>query len=362
MREYKLHELKSSNILYNKKDPKMGFMIIGITLIFLIGLIAAANFVKRTEVVRSSGILSTTNKTYIMSETGGRISKVHKKNGEFVNEGDLILELDNTQVQAQILSLDYKLNYLNNHINNLNLFIDSLESFNYESIELNENPFDDGEFYLQYNSFLKSLESIEETKLNDVGDEVNKEIEEITKERKDLVNQYLPQYYSQKGQYEYEISGILGQKDAYELTLESYKIYASSSGYINYSNELNTSLVIGNDPIGTINDALNIENSVIEVFISTSSINHISVNQEVDISVIGLPQIEHGVIKGKVTSIGTDSIVLEEGVYYKVNVAPSNIRLNDIKLISGQATEIRIKYEELTYLKWIINKLGLFNT
>ena len=362
MREYKLHELKSSNILYNKKDPKMGFMIIGITLIFLIGLIAAANFVKRTEVVRSSGILSTTNKTYIMSETGGRISKVHKKNGEFVNEGDLILELDNTQVQAQILSLDYKLNYLNNHINNLNLFIDSLESFNYESIELNENPFDDGEFYLQYNSFLKSLESIEETKLNDVGDEVNKEIEEITKERKDLVNQYLPQYYSQKGQYEYEISGILGQKDAYELTLESYKIYASSSGYINYSNELNTSLVIGNDPIGTINDALNIENSVIEVFISTSNINHIRKGQEVDISVIGLPQIEHGIINGTVANISTDSMILEEGVYYKVIVTPNNISLNDIKLISGQVTEIRIKYDELTYLKWIINKLGFFKT
>lgn len=362
MREYKLHELKSSNILYNKKDPKMGFIIIGITLIFLIGLIAAANFVKRTEVVRSSGILSTTNKTYIMSETGGRISKVHKKNGEFVNERDLILELDNTQVQAQILSLNYKLNYLNNHINNLNLFIDSLESFNYENIELNENPFDDGEFYLQYNSFLKSLESIEETKLNDIGEEVSKDLEEIAKERKDIVNQYLTQYYSQKGQYEYEVSGVLGQKDAYELTLESYKIYASSSGYINYSNELNTSIVIGNDPIGTINDALNIENSVIEVFVSTSSINHIRKDQEVDISVIGLPQIEHGVIKGKVTSIGTDSMVLEEGVYYKVIVTPSDITLNDINLISGQATEVRIKYEELTYLKWIINKLGLFNT
>ena len=196
-----MHELKSSNIVYNKKDPKMGFMIIGITLIFLIGLIVTASFVKKTEVIRSSGILTTTNKTYIMSETGGRISKVHRLNGEFVNEGDLILELDNTQVLAQIISLDYKLDYLNNHIHSLNLFINNLETFNYKNLELNVNPFEKGEFYLQYNSFIQSIENIEETILNDVGDEVNKELEELIKERKELLNQYLSQYYSQKSQY-----------------------------------------------------------------------------------------------------------------------------------------------------------------
>lgn len=359
MREYKLHELKSSNIQYNKKDPKMGFLIIGITLILLTGIIIAASFIKKSEVVRTTGILSTTDKTYIMSQTGGKIKKVHKLNGDYVKEGDLLIELDAIQVEAQIISLSNKILYLELYINNIEIFINVLEAIDINEIQEIDNPFEKGEFYLQFVSFFESIKNIEDKVFDDEGNEVSKEQDEIIRERKQVIDQYLSQYYSQKSQYTYELSGNLGQKEAYEMTLDTYNIYAAKSGYITYSSNLDNSMVIGNDMLGTINEVLTKENVMIETFVSADNINYIEEGLEVEVSILGLMQSEYGLLRGTVVSISKDSIIMEENIYYKIIIKPNDIVLNGIKLISGQVGEIRIIYEKTTWMKWLIDKIGI---
>ena len=343
----------------------MGFLVIGITLILLVGLIVASCFTYKTEVVRSTGIFTTVNKSNIMSQTGGKVKILHKQNGDYVNEGDLIIELETVQVDAQILSLEYKVVYLLNHIGKIDTFIAALNSFDYSNIDNNTNPFTDGEFYLQYESFLKSIKKIEITKTEKDGTVINKTEDELKDERMLMISQYQSQYYSQKGQYEYEYLGIKGQKEAYELTLETYKIYASKSGYINYSINLTSDTVIGNDSLGTISEKLTDDNVVIEAYVDASSRSHIKVGHNVDVAVVGLSQSEYGVISGSIISISSDSTINDDKVYYKVNVKPNNINLsngkNTVEIQTGQFGEIRIKYEERTWIKWILKIIGIFN-
>lgn len=358
MKEYKLHELKSSLMQYHKKDPKMGFMIIGITLVLLIGIIISAHFVKKTEVVKAVGVLSTTNKTYITSPTGGKIKTIDKHNGEHVEKGDLILELDTLQVDAQIIALDYKLMFLKDQVDDLDLFIESIKAYDYDNIENNQNPFEDGDFHIQYDSFLEAIANVEAKKTDVTGSLVDKTMSELREERIKIANQFLSQYYNQKKQYEYEYISVKGQKEANELTLNSYKIYAGNSGYINYSVLLSDGMVIGNDPIGTINEKLTKDNAIIEVYIDAKSRVYLEDNLTVDIVVSGLPQTEYGTLKGKISHISPDSIMSEGKVYYKLEIKPSEIKLSDINLVVGQTGEVRIKYEETTWLNWFLKKIG----
>ena len=79
MKEYTLDELTSSRIQYDKNPP--GFMkwIILVIALLLIGIIILASFTYKTEVVRTSSIITSSNKVSVQSPTQGKIEKIYVK-------------------------------------------------------------------------------------------------------------------------------------------------------------------------------------------------------------------------------------------------------------------------------------------
>ena len=73
MRVYTLEDLKSSKIQYDKNPPRFIYYIVFTVFIGLLSIIILSCFTHKTEVVRASGILSSDNKTYIMSKKQGEI-------------------------------------------------------------------------------------------------------------------------------------------------------------------------------------------------------------------------------------------------------------------------------------------------
>lgn len=337
MKEYKINELTSSRMMYDKNPPRFMLYITIVLLILLITVIVASCFLYKTEVVRTSGIISSSDKSYIMSQTSGMIDKVYYKSGDYVKEGDLLFELDTNSIDSQIIAYKSKRELVSEYVNNYDLIINFLNEIDFEKELI--NPFSEGEFYYQMKGIIEGINS--------------------SKNKEELVEQYLYQMYQSKFQYVYELEGINAQIESYENMYSNYKVYAKNDGYVNYATNLLEGLVIGNDSLGTISSELTKNNAIIETFVDVSSKSFINIGMDVEMVVGGLNQQKYGALKGKIIDISRDSIISEENVLYKVVIKPDDICLKDVSLTNGQALEIRIKYESITWMNWMLEKIGI---
>src|SRR5699024_6926211 len=105
--------LKSSRIFFDKQPPRFMTMFIMFLIVLLVTSIIAAQFVKRPYVVRAQGTVSVEGASYLSSKTQGVVTAIHVQSGQFVEKGDIILELSSgneglqkSVTQAQIAELE----------------------------------------------------------------------------------------------------------------------------------------------------------------------------------------------------------------------------------------------------------------
>lgn len=353
MKTYNLNDLTNSRIQYDKNPPKFMMYIIIIILLLIIGIITLSSFTYKTEIVCATGILSSENKTTIQSSTSGKITNVYYNSGDYVEKGTLLFELDSTQIIESITSLSSKVEFMNNYLKGYSELISYIESINVNANELISNPFEKNDFYYMLETFLNAYNK---TSANDLSG-IN-----VEESKKQLKNQYLQSYYQSKFQYEYDLIGNQSQLEAYENMLTNYKVYAPTSGYLNYTTKLNSGMVIDSNAIGTISEKINDSNAQIECFIDASHRSFVNVEDPVEIVMSGLSQSKYGTLSGKIISISDDIISNNENnVFYKVVVKPLSIKLDDIELLNGQAGEVRIKYDSLTWTTWALKKVGIID-
>lgn len=351
MKIYNLSELTSSRIQYDKNPPKFLFYVIITFLVLLISLILLACFTNKTEVIRINGVFASDNKVYIQSPIQGEIKRVYKQNNDYVEKGDLLFELDQTQIDSSIISLKAKSNFISNYVENYNTLIDSLNNIDVNDLSKLKNPFSEGEFYLNFKAIVQSLENATETE--------NQTIEE---NRRSIIEQYLSSAYQSKFQYEYELIGNQSQIQGYEEMKKQYFVYADTSGYLTYTANVKSGSVIDYSVIGSISEKINVNNSTIECYLPTEHRNFINLNQNVEIIISGLSQAKYGTLKGKILKISDDIISdNENNIYYKVSIKPDSIQLNDKKLSNGQVGEVRIKYDSITWMTWALKKIGILD-
>ncbi|WP_291631361.1 HlyD family secretion protein [Clostridium sp.] len=133
---------------------------------------------------------------------------------------------------------------------------------------------------------------------------------------------------------------------------------------IHLSTPLTSGMVLqGGSLIGTITSK---EELIIETMLPSSDRPRIHLGDEVALAVGGLLQSEYGTIPGKVISIDEDATIDNEkgNVFFKVKVKPNKTYLEDSKgekvnLTLGMVTETRVKYEKITYMKYILELIGI---
>ena len=343
MRVYTLEDLKSSKIQYDKNPPRFIYYIVFTVFIGLLSIIILSCFTHKTEVVRASGILSSDNKSYIMSKKQGEIETIYKSSGEYVEKGEVLFEINDNEIESQIYAYQGKSDLLYVYVSAYQTIIDSLEGINLDSEII--NPFEEGQFYKEYQSIIKAI-----------NDSSSKE---------ETIDSYISQYESQLFQYNYEYIGLKSQIEAYEKIKEEYKVIAETSGYVNYTSELKPGIVIDSSVIGTISDEISEDNAIVDVYVDTSAKSFIDVDMKVEMVVSGLSQSTYGTLKGKVTYISNDSISSDDKVFYKVSIKPDNITLKNKNketiLSNGMVVEARIKYESITWMKWMLKKIGIID-
>lgn len=77
-------------------------------------------------------------------------------------------------------------------------------------------------------------------------------------------------------------------------------------------------------------------------------------------AVSGLSQSKYGTLKGIISYIGQDYVTIDNNIYYFIKIIPESICMKEnIVLTNGQAVEVRIKYDDLTWFKWALKKIGI---
>jgi len=166
------------------------------------------------------------------------------------------------------------------------------------------------------------------------------------------------QYLEQKN----NVNTIRNELDNQKILLENQKLLAPSDGKIFDLQPTNNGyLTRTNEPVLKVvpNDKLKAK-----VEIESRSIGFVSEGKKVDVSIDSFPATDFGVIKGKVTSIGSDALAPDpmNGKGYRF---PATITLNrqslitkdkkSLKLQPGMSITANIKLRKVSYLNLLLN-------
>lgn len=108
-------------------------------------------------------------------------------------------------------------------------------------------------------------------------------------------------------------------------------------------------------------------NTIIEAYVSTPDMARMRNGDEVQIAVDGLTEAIYGNIKGSVVHIDSNMTTRESGsetmTVFHVHILPEVDYLissdgNKVDLMNGMTVEARIAYDKVTYLHYVLEKLG----
>jgi membrane fusion protein, peptide pheromone/bacteriocin exporter len=367
LRVYNLNEITDSKILYDKKPPAfMNYIILIVTALIIAALIWANKSVK-TYMVKGQGLVVSENKSHIMTKGSGEIKEVFIQEGSEVKDGDILFTTNGLETDLQLEQINSQIDTYSKRIELLKLGEENATNgTNYFDI------YDEKEIEF-YNRLIQAYIArkefhVDEQTLKEQGYE-QKQIDEYVKQQKNRSDEHyyktISEFTNEKNQYEVELSKLIAQKEALEKSKEQYQVVAQKSGSIHLNTPLTTGMVIqGGSLIGTITSKE--EELIIETILSSSDRPRIHAGDEVSLVIGGLLQSEYGTIPGKVLSIDEDATIDNEkgNIYFKVKVKPDKTYLEDSKgervnLTIGMVTETRVKYEKITYMKYILELIGV---
>ncbi|HEL2474333.1 TPA: HlyD family efflux transporter periplasmic adaptor subunit [Streptococcus suis] len=211
MKLYNKSELRYSRIFFDKRPPAYAFILIFSTLATLIIAFAVSAYLPKNYIVKARGTSVITGTEYVSALSNGKIVTLHKKEGDSVKAGEVILSLSSGQEGLQTESLTKQLEKLKAKES---LFQKYEQSLN-EKVNYMANSGEEQEYYGKAEYYLSQLRS---ENYND-GSQYAKLQEEYTKLNKLVVEKSqletdLSSYQSQLANLEAELSTLSVQETA----------------------------------------------------------------------------------------------------------------------------------------------------
>lgn len=367
MKVYNLNEITDSKILYDRKPPAFMKYIILIVTALIVACLIWANKSVKTYMVKGQGLVVSENKFHIMTKGSGEIKDIFIKEGSEVKEGDVLFTTNELESELQLEQINAQINTFSRRIELLTL---AEENATNGTNKFDPNNEEEIEFYNKLNAAYIARKEfvVDEKALKEQGAN-EQQIKDYVKTQKNKSDEHyyktISEFTNEKNQYELELSKLVAQKEALEKGKEQYKVVAQKNGVIHLNTPLTSGMVLqGGSLIGTITSKE--EELIIETMLPSSDRPRIHVGDEVALAVGGLLQSEYGTIPGKVVSIDEDATIDNEkgNVFFKVKVKPEKTYLEDSKgekvnLTLGMVAETRVKYEKITYMKYILELIGI---
>lgn len=372
MRTVALTELTDSRILYDKRPPLFGFIVIGLVLLAIIAAVVWATATVRPSVVQGTGTVQGANRALIMSNVSGQVLEVRTPNGAEVTQGDVMMIIDSPELAVERQSLRSQKTSIEASL--------TLQQRYTAAMEAGDNVFDpavprEALFFYQLESLEKQIAQlrVDRPSMEAIGyspAEIDNAIRSNKLKGEELRSAALSSSTERETELRYQLDEVDIQLAAVDKGGEAFSISAAASGQVYLNDRVKPGTVVSaGESIGSIASAE--EGLSIRVFLSIPDRQYISVGDPVKVSVTGLPDVEYGELSGDVSSIDSDvtSIAAADG-----STGGSNFFIAEVaverdyvetregerhQLVNGTAVDAEFVYEEITYLEHIAQMFGL---
>lgn len=366
---------------------KAGKIIILTIFILFITAILWSVIAKTDIVVTAQGNITPEGDVVaVQSYLSGTVKNISVSEGQHINKGDLLLELNSNDSQTDIsyikseisitkdeidlyekiiagtkiseISLD---DYDKNSRSNLEVIIENENDY-MQSLQALQNTLKSAE--LDYNSAVSTRKKYENNEEYTNQLENQRQIESQKKIEKDNAELNVKNY---KTKHTSELNTIYSEKKSKLAELSSQlqkskissnyqKIYAPASGYVN-----KMAINSNGDIVSPYEELLTIVPSDVPMqmkcYINNKDIANIKEGDEARVKLDAYSYSEYGVVNGKIKSISPDTYTIENiGNVYQVIVELDNKNEN-IDIISGLSGIVEIKTGERSILSYFIEPL-----
>lgn len=304
--------------IVEKPANKWGTVIIVFSLFLFVSVFIWAYFARFDIVVSVPGMVNAKNDIVkIEAMAGGQVSEVFVQNGDYVEAGSVILELDTLFVDESMENIRYQMEILN-----IQKDIYSMLCGGEDITELNSDDYGAHKWIVEAlieeeNVYQMAIDEYERQEaLGTDVEYIRYEKESYESGRKKEIASALSQCELQLWQYEQEL-------DNYDKNKEFYTVRTEKAGNVENLQVVSEGEVISQgDLIACIVDK---DDLIFECYVPDSEITNIETGQTVNVKVNAYPYNDYGIFEGKVTKIS--DIAVQNEVYgnvYVVDVVPDN--------------------------------------
>ena len=365
---------------------KGGTVIILGVFLLLVTTIIWSTFSKIDVVITATGSLQPEGKIKIIkSNSSGTIDAINIVEGQLVDEGDILFQLNTEVINIDIDQLYKQREILEAQRDIYNMILDDKDMSELDLSVYDSSVRNEVESIIKSDSIFKnSINSYEKEKVNnDLNkqiaqyniEEYNKNnmtqqvriqelmiqqydlaIESIDIQIKDATLQYSAQINSKQFEIENELNDLDSKIDKYNLAKDDQTITSPVRGYIN-SISVNQ---IGDTVSSTQELAYIVPiDEPIEMFcyVKNMDIADIDIGMDVEIKLDAYPYNKYGTVKGKVKYISPSSFVNDQlGSVYLIKVRVLN-KNNEIKITSGLTGNVEIKIGKRTVMDYFLDPI-----
>lgn len=364
-----LDSLKDSRIMFDKKPPAFGYLLILIVGVFLCLALVWSIRTPKMYTIQAQGVVTNEEANYVMCTYTGEIDTCYLQEGILVEQGDVLFTVKSTDYDLQEKQLIESRGAYEQQISQNKLLVQAIkDDINY----FDESNPKDSLYYSIFEGYKARIaQNVVDTSAYKSYGYTDEQIEaELHKNQGKINELYYSAIQSAESnieQAELQIASIEAQLAAVNSGQTAYEVKATASGVLHMLGNYRSGMVVQTTTaVATITPA-NAE-PVIEAYVSTADMARMKEGDSVQIVVDGLSQSIYGTISGKVKQIDSNITTqqAEDGrsaQMFRVLISmDSDYMINQsgdkVDIVNGMTTVARIQYDKVTYFNYVLEKLG----
>lgn len=365
-----MEQLKDSRLMFEKKLPAFGYIILLIVTVALIGVVFWSTKAHKAYMIISQGTVTHCDSRYVMPAYTGEIEESFMEEGKLVQEGDVLFTIKSTDYNLQEEQLVASKETYEKQVEQSELLVKSIkDDKNYFDAS---NP-EDELYYSTYEAYKSQVaqNTFDGSTYQAYGyteEQIQKELEKNQGKISEIYYSAIQAAENTMKEAKTQIASIEAQLSAIGSGQAQYSVKASGTGVLHLVADYKPGMVV---QTGSAVATITPENSevMIEAYVSTADMARMEEGNEVQLAVDGLIQSVYGNITGTVDMIDSNLTSLEgedgqSNSVFKIRIKPNSDYVvsktgKKVNLSNGMTVEARITYNEVTYFDYVLEKLGL---
>lgn len=363
-----LDTLKDSQLLFDKEPPAFGYLLILIVGVLLCLALVWSIKTPKVYTIQVSGIVTDENANYVMSTYTGEIDECFMEEGQLVEEGDILFSIKSVEYDLQEEQLLQLKETYEIQISQYELLVQSIKD---DTNYFDESDPNDSMYYNTFEIYKAQVaQNVLDTSTYQSYGYTEEQIEALLIANQEKIDEI---YYTSIQAAERAIQEAELQIDSIDAQLatvasgqETYAVKATATGVLHLLGEYKSGMVVQTSTsVATITP----ENSlpVLEAYVSTADMARMNEGDSVQIVIDGLAQSVYGTISGSVVSISSDVSTLETNdgptQVFRVLIEMDSDYLvgkdgDKVDISNGMTAVARIQYDKVSYMNYILEKLG----